>query len=309
MRAVWSFWSRPYHSATGAGWRSPVHHLLAWGLSVRLASAHYPDTMLVTDTPGRALLTGELGLSFGAVSTALDDLADADPRLWMLGKLVAYGIQNGPFVHLDTDVFLWQPLPATLLAAPVFAQHPEDLPASAPGRPEPVERAFRSSGLPLPAEWRWYRSQPAGGGPGSPGGTFREANCGILGGTNPALIACYARLALDLALNRRYAPAWSALPFDGILNMTLEQFLLAACVDYHRFDPASPNRGSYLRYLFESGQEAFSPAAARRVGYTHLLGPAKRHPETTARLTERMRREDPDFYARCEYAAAQVRHG
>jgi len=308
MRAVWSFWSRPYQAGTGPGWRSPVHHLLAWGLSVRLARAHYPDTMLVTDTPGRALLTGELGLSFGTVSTALDDLSDADPRLWMLGKLVSYGRQDRPFVHLDTDVFLCQPLPAALVAAPVFAQHPEDCAASAPGRPRSVEEAFRSCGLALPPEWRWYRSHPNGGGPGSPGGIYREANCGILGGASPALIAYYARLALDLALNPKYAPAWSATPFDSALNMTLEQFLLTACVDYHRFAPASPYRASCLRYLFQSGPEAFNPAAARRAGYTHLLSSAKQNAAITARLAERMRREDPDFHARCESVAAGAHH-
>ncbi len=308
MRAVWSFWSRPVRAGTGPGWREPVHHLLAWGLSVRLASAHYPDTMLVTDTPGRSLLVDELGLSFSEVSTALDDLADADPRLWILGKLVAYGRQDRAFVHLDTDVFLWRPLPAALVAAPVFAQHPEEVPAARPGGPAVVEDAFRSCGLALPPEWRWYRSHPAGGGPGTPGSTYREPNCGILGGTRPALIRHFAGLALDLALDPRYAPAWSAMPFDGAVNMTLEQFALAACVDYHRFAPASPHRGSYLRYLFPSSSEAFSPAAARRAGYTHLLGPAKHHPETTARLAERMRREDPDFHARCESVANEAHH-
>jgi hypothetical protein len=242
----------------------------------------------------------QLGLSFGEVSTALDDLDNTDPRLWALGKLMTYSMQESPFVHLDTDVFLWRPLPAPLATAPVLAQHPEEILVSRPGGPAVVEEAFRGCGLPLPPEWRWYRSHGADGGPAASGGTYLEANCGILGGTNPALIAYCARLALDLTLSPRHAPAWSAMPFNGALNMTLEQFLIAACVDYHRFAPASPYRGSHIRYLFPSSQEAFSPAAARRAGYTHLLGPAKHHPETTARLAARVLSEDPAFYARCE---------
>jgi hypothetical protein len=59
MRAVWSFWSNPFFGFKGRIWREPHHHLLAWGLSLRLARQHYP-------------------------------------------------------IHLDTDVFLWRPLPATL---------------------------------------------------------------------------------------------------------------------------------------------------------------------------------------------------
>jgi hypothetical protein len=292
VRAVWSFWSKPFRAGTGPSWREPVHHLLAWGLSLRLARSHCPETMLVTDTPGRALLVDELGLSFGEVSTALDELDDADPGFWMLGKLVAYSMQDVPFVHLDTDVFLWRPLPASVAGAPVFAQHPEVIPVDRGGGPRAVEAAFASHGLSLPAEWRWYRShQPR---------YHREANCGILGGTRPALLRHFAGLALELVRDPWYSAAWASMPFDGTMNMTIEQFLVAACVDYHRFAPASPHRGSYLRYLFPSAAQAYNPEYARRAGYTHLLSSAKQHPEATARLAARVRAEDPDFYARCE---------
>jgi hypothetical protein len=71
-------------------------------------------------------------------------------------------------------------------------------------------------------------------------------------------------------------------------------------VDYHRFDPGSAHRGSYLRYLFPSGAQAWDPELARQAGYTHLLSVAKEHPFTTARLAGRIRSEDPEFYARCE---------
>ena len=64
MRAVWSFWSRPYHAGHCFRWREPIDHLLAWGLSLRLAQAHYPETVLVTDSPGRALLIDRLDLPF-----------------------------------------------------------------------------------------------------------------------------------------------------------------------------------------------------------------------------------------------------
>src|SRR5579863_3532555 len=125
MRAVWSFWSKPYKAYKGRIWGEPRHHLLAWGLSLRLAQRQFPETMLVTDSEGKALLVDRLGLDFTHVSTELDHLRDADQGWWALGKLVAYSLQDQPFVHLDTDVFLWRPLPAWLTAAPVFAQCPE----------------------------------------------------------------------------------------------------------------------------------------------------------------------------------------
>lgn len=292
MRAVWSFWSKPFREATGWSWNEPVHHLLAWGLSFRLAQSHYPRTSLVTDTPGSALLVDGLGLPFTDVSTALDELDDADPDLWMLGKLLAYGLQEEPFVHLDTDVFLWRRLPAGVAAAPVFAQHPEEFAVTAYSGVRVIEDAFDRAGLALPAEWEWYRTHQAY--------HYREANCGIVGGTDTGFIRRYARLALDLVLAPEYSAAWALIPYRGALNTTIEQFLLAACADYHRFDPGSPHRGGYLRYLFPSAGQAYNGEHARRAGYTHLLSTAKRNPLTMARLTARVRAEDPAFYARCE---------
>jgi hypothetical protein len=299
MRAVWSFWSKPHAAGRGWAWHHPRHHLLAWGLSLRLASAHYPDTVLVTDSYGQDLLVGRLGLPFAQVSTELDRLADARPDFWALGKLTAYRLQDAPFVHLDTDVFLWQPLPGWLTSAPVLAQHPETahLPGD-PGGPAQVEAAFARAGLALPAEWQWSRSHP--------GRRFREANCGILGGTSPAFLRSYAEVALDLVLSPRNAPAWAGAAGLAALNTTVEQFLMSACLDYHRFSPDSPHRGSYVRYLFPSPEAAFDPARAARLGYTHLLGPAKSNPLVTARLERRVREEDPDFYRRCTRVAADL---
>src|ERR1700733_2703918 len=118
MRAVWSFWSRPYQAHTGQRWSSPMHHLLAWGLSLDTARRHYPETVLVTDSAGKQLLVDRLGLGFKSVSTELDRLAGADPAWWALGKLVAYSLQDQPFVHIDSDVFLWKSLSKEVAEAP-----------------------------------------------------------------------------------------------------------------------------------------------------------------------------------------------
>lgn len=292
MRAVWSFWSKPFGAGRGWRWREPVHHLLAWGLSLRLARSHYPQTALISDTPGRQLLVDRLGLEFTHVSTEIDRLQDADPALWALGKLVAYSLQDEPFVHVDADVFLWRPLPGRLASAPVMAQHPEDFHRTDElDGPRPIEDSFGRAGLSLPAEWQWARSLG--------GSRFREANCGILGGTNAGFLRHYANLALDLALNPRHAPAWAAMPNRDGLITAVEQFFLLACLAYHRFNPASPYRGAYIRYLFPSAGEAYSRDHAARAGYTHLLGPAKQNEYVTTRLARRVRADDPEFHQRC----------
>jgi hypothetical protein len=291
VRAVWSFWSKPFRAFKGRIWREPVHHLLAWGLSLRLARRHYPETVLVTDRVGRALLVDRLGLDFTHVSTELERLREADHGWWALGKLVAYGLQDRPFVHLDTDVFLWKPLPPRLRSAELFSQCPEDHSLEEWCSPREVEAVFARHDVELPAEWEWARSRCTDG--------FREENCGILGGTHTDFIRYYANLAVGLALDRSYACAWQDLSDKSGYNMLIEQFLLAACVDYHRFHPDSPFHNVRLANLFSSFGESFNPDATGRAGFTHLMGNAKTNFHVTQRLEKRVEREDREFYQRC----------
>src|SRR4051794_18448095 len=110
LAAVWSFWSKPYLSGRESSWAHDWYHWLAWGLSVHTAARYYSDTRLVTDTAGARVLVDLLGLPFAHVDTALDQLEPSDPGWWALGKLEAYRLQRDPFVHIDTDVFLWKRL-------------------------------------------------------------------------------------------------------------------------------------------------------------------------------------------------------
>ncbi|WP_446745343.1 DUF6734 family protein [Silvibacterium acidisoli] len=292
MRAVWSFWSKPFREYKGRIWYSPLHHLLAWGLSQRAARRHHPETVLITDSAGKALLVNCLGLSFDHVSTELDTLHSVDPGWWALGKLVAYSLQDKPFVHLDTDVFLWKALPQSLLCADVFSQCPEDHPPLAEWcTPGDVEHAFERQGATLPVEWEWSRSRGLR--------YYREANCGIFGGNRVDFIRYYSNLAIDLVLNPEHAAAWNSFHDRSGFNMVVEQFLAQSCVDFHRSHPDSPFRGVSMRYLFQSLEEAFHPDSAVRAGFTHLLGDAKRDTSIASRIEQRCLDEDRDFYRHC----------
>lgn len=88
---------------------------------------------LVTDTAGKALLVDRMGLEFAEVSTELDRLRDVDPGWWPLGKLIAYNLQDRPFVHLDNDVFLWRALPAALPRRPFLRSAPSSIPCRTDG--------------------------------------------------------------------------------------------------------------------------------------------------------------------------------
>jgi hypothetical protein len=290
MRAVWSFWSAPYVAHYRHAWVRPIDHLLSWVVSVQTARSHYDETALVTDTAGRQLLVEQLGLSFSDVSTDLDDLRDADPDWWMLGKLVGYSRQNKPFVHIDSDVFLWKALPAHVAAAPVFAQNPEQHVSGGDYRPADITLAMQSARGQLPPEWEWACSR---------GPVLQAENCGILGGQNATFLQHYAQSAIDLLLRPGNRPAWQRLPDKQQYNFVVEQFFLSACIGYHSDRLGSPYHGVRAGHVFASWTEAFDPNLAARLGYTHLMA-AKRHPATSRRLEARVRRDWPDFHRRCE---------
>jgi hypothetical protein len=44
MRAVWSFWSKPFVLRGHEVWLSEQHHLFSWALSVMTARRHYRTT-------------------------------------------------------------------------------------------------------------------------------------------------------------------------------------------------------------------------------------------------------------------------
>jgi len=298
MRAVWSFWSEPFRRGRGHSWREPRHHWLAWALSVTLARRHFDALQLVTDAFGKRMLIDELGLPFDEVATDLDALCEVDPDWWALGKLKAYSLQTEPFVHLDADVFLWKPLPTRLTHAPVFAQCPERHGlGDSWGRIVAIARAFERSGARLPVEWTFASSRVADG--------FREENCGIVGGARADFLRHYALTALRLVLEPANAAAWAELPAGGEDNMIVEQFLLAACADYHAINPRSAFRGIEMRYLFPSWEEAHDARASAEAGFTHLLGPfAKQNADVAMRLERRVEALAPALARRCGVIAA-----
>lgn len=291
MRAVWSFWSKPFFAHRRDTWATPRHHLLAWVLSTRTAMRHHRPTVLVTDDAGARMLIDGIGLEVDEVSTALNALRRHDPEWWALGKLYAYRAQREPFVHLDSDVFLWKALPRDLECAPVLAQNPEYLTQAPYYRPEAMERALAGlAGSWLPGEWRWYRSS---------GRPQRAECCGIVGGTCVEFLRHYARQAIMLIeapANRR---GFARLNDKIGHNVLFEQYLLAACLDYHRAHAASPYHDVAIRYVFPSIDDAFDPERAARAGYTHLIADAKRNATLAARLEARVARDYPDDYARC----------
>ncbi|MDR6951247.1 hypothetical protein J2X65_000595 [Ancylobacter sp. 3268] len=288
MRAVWSLWTKPLKAKRRMGWLSPRHHLLAWVLSVELASRHHADTCLVADDEAAAVLVDALGLRFGSVSLALNALDAHDPDWWAIGKLYAQAGQDRPYVHIDSDVFLWEPLPEPLLRTAVFAQNPEiSLYGASYYRPESIEHDIRRHGGWMPEEFEHYMPF---------GGELRAENCGIVGGTRVDFLRYYAQRAIDFIEHPANQSVWAQRPRRDQDFVTFEQLMLSACLAYHQARAVSPFAGVTMAHLFDSHDDALARANAR--GYTHLAADSKRDPDMSRHLEEAVARHFPEHYRR-----------
>ena len=242
------------------------------------------------------MLVDGIGLNFDHVSLALNALDDSDPEWWNLGKLYAYRAQETPFIHIDTDVFLWQRLPERLLAAPVFAQNPEyfivglhDSYYNPYYMPEKFEKLLLhdKQGW-IPEEWLWCRR------------TFfdhqKAASCGIFGGTRTDFIRHYAELAIKFLEHQPNKTALSGLKDKSRHVILPEQYLLSACIDYHRHRSDSEFSAIGIEYLFPSVGDFYN---ASSIGYTHLIAKSKSNASVVSRLEKRVMTDYPKQYLKC----------
>jgi len=286
VRIVWSFWNKPFEDfkpGQAPAWTDQKSHLLSWILSVMTASEHYgDDTQLVTDDAGEKLLVNTLGIPFRHVTKQLNEISDYDPAWWALGKIKAYRAMDVPFVHIDSDVFLWSRLPKELEEAPVLGQNPEyfvigDRSTYGSYIPERLETSllYENQGW-LPKEWLWYRAVFTN--------QLSAVCCGIYGGTKLEFIHHCADLALSILNHPTNKEVFKAM--DGqtkdLYIMLLEQFLPVACMEYHCDNKFSRFNNIRFKYLFHSIEDAYYRAF--RTGFTHLISDSKRHLRVLQRL-------------------------
>ena len=126
MKIVQSFWAGDKEAIhSNYGWLSPIDHFLSWILSCNQLRKHYDQVCLVTDRQGYKVLVKELALPYTEVNICLDTLNNYNSNLWALAKIKAYSIQEAPFIHVDGDVFVWEPIDASLEDNDLIVQNRE----------------------------------------------------------------------------------------------------------------------------------------------------------------------------------------
>ncbi len=290
MKIVQTYWSCHVATAEGllqhmGGWRSSWLHIVSWALSSSLARRHYDTLELVTDQAGKTLLVDWLDLPYTQVWNVLDEHLDTCPApLWALPKIIAYSLQDSPFLHIDGDVFLRRPLDKAYLKAPIVCQNIE---AGFPIYAETMAQILPAfDGIPLAIR--------------RTNGLFNASNTGVFGGNDLTFIRRYVTIALEFVrqnldkldqVNTTY------------FNCVFEQFLLNRLLNQQAV------KARYLlppvNHFDEYGQlAAFS--ADPHVPIRHLIGPFKWDVRLSEPMEKQLKTEFPATYRRLREVYSEV---
>ncbi|MFH6989966.1 DUF6734 family protein [Flavobacterium collinsii] len=124
MKVIYSYWETGSGLNKPGNWFNSRFMLSSMVASVLNSYKHYGRVEMVTDSTSKVWIE-KLGLPFEAIKTDLDELDRYDKNSWALGKIKAYSIQKEPFLHIDLDVILFEPLSKELLINELYVQNIE----------------------------------------------------------------------------------------------------------------------------------------------------------------------------------------
>ena len=253
-----SYWSN--------GARSDGTDLNSWKLSLALAKKNYGEVHLVTDSNGKEFLKD---LPFTSVINILDDIPKFE-KIWILGKIYAYkyACQFGPFLHLDSDFYIWKAFPKAFTNSPIFAQCPDsDLYYEIDGnyiftpQYDLLKLKNQNNGL-IPEDWDKIVFEK--------GLNLCPINMGIFGGTDTNTINEYCNSLLTIIHDPKYKNLWECTDVDMYMveQFHLKIFSIINNVDIKFLHGQSDEINFYQIFCHMHGlrtTEPFKSAIAKRV--------------------------------------------
>jgi hypothetical protein len=284
MKILHSFWSKPTREFKDGsdekvfgGWRKEKYMYMSWALSCLQAKKYYGEIELITDYEGAKLLVDKLRLPYTDVKTELDKLNSYPSRLWAVGKLYAYNIQNEPFIHIDNDVFIWDKFPERLHKADLLAQNLEyDIGQYMLGIKDMMRNrcVFPDVILDDIKNERWIKA----------------ANAGILGGNNLDFIRDFVKTSFKF-IDDNLSKFGNAVAGSSHA-IIYEQYL---------FSSMAREKGIEVNYYFTKEEadeidlsEFYNIYTDKK--YVHFIGDAKYHLECCRNLEQHLMIEYPEYY-------------
>lgn len=263
--ALYSFWSKPYIEKnsfkTFAQFNNEFDFMLSWSTSVNLSKKNFKKVVLVTDTWAWENIFKELELPFDNIILSLDDINHSTDH-WSISKAYAILEVKDSFIHIDSDVYMWEKLSDKILCKDVLVQDGEGI--------YNKDQYMMYLGL----EWDYQKYLKGKNIYLDNSNLFKRKiyawNCGIVGGTNVEFLhkwasemikvtTLYDTLQFKNQYKNPYIPVWT------------EQTLLMLMSELENIEvtPLLSNRDELQNT------------------YTHLMGDSKRNVSIMDRLNKK----------------------
>ncbi len=278
-----SFWSKPFlknsnhpNARFKGGWLDEKFFYLSIALSCLKFKEHYGEITLYTDTYGKKVLGDILALPYTKIHTSLDELEAYNADLWALPKLHTYSLQKKPFIHVDTDVFIWEKFPEAKVNTDIFCQNIED---NYPVYEETLDAILKIFDF-VPTEIvnSLYNNK-----------RILAFNAGVIGGINTEFYKSLYSKALEMIQkNEHLFPKIDV----GMFNMIFEQLLGHAIASKNNIKIAP---------LLENVDPKFSKLtnfhlAGFQTNYVHAIGYAKKSLHACEQIEALLMYEYPEAY-------------
>jgi hypothetical protein len=274
--AVFSYFNPDESFGNRCGFIKYSDFLFTTALSVLCASRHFKEVQFITSDWGIDVIK-PLGLPVTHYSNKLNEMKQVSKYFWAYGKLLAYNEQTKPFVHLDNDVFLFDPLPLRILKAKLcFQSH------------EPFNKEGYMYYNMLKKCWVKAPVRPQAIVDNEV--TDFAYNCGICGGNDLTIFKEWIECSREYIFAPENADVFFKKFKDIIIHQNLfhEQYFLASLIKKY-------NLRSEVKVL---NKDALKAGRNPKYRYTHLWGTTKRDKGTMAQVQVRLHNEDKELYER-----------
>lgn len=260
MNAVQTFWTKKYldiQQLTG-GWLDFRFHLMSWALSTSLLRQFFSNVILHTDLIGKQILVDWLGLPFDKVHLTQEGLEKKYPeKVWVMRKIHTYSLMNEPFLHVDSDAFLWQNLPNGIKDAPIIVQNFQyDFPCYSTSVTQLSESNINIPKFINPKN-----------------GNYNAVNMGIVGGTDLQSFKSFFKTMNDYQLRYQSDIIKNSYKIStGFLNTLLEE-----CSFYYYLLECNVKVEPLLNQRFSDRYHKLKNVISKELGYSHLIGESKKN--------------------------------
>lgn len=281
MRVVQTFWTAGKSPLKESfGWLFPEYNLMSWALSCLSLRQQYDEVVLYTDSIGKQVLIDTLHLPYTDVKVVFDDFKCL-PRHWALAKIMTYSLQEEPFIHVDGDVYLPNPIAEEVANSPLVAQNRE------------IGTAYYKRMMDNIVSYPEIQLPPVAQ-KGLESDSLSSYNMGIFGGTDLDFIHRYCQTAIQFIESNGINDNTQRQSIVDC-NVFFEQVLFAAMADNEGRDVASV----IGRAVCDEGYTRREFCDMNHFGnqkLLHLLGGHKRNAKNIKSLEHLMLREYSCLY-------------